>query len=175
MHRTLAAFALLALAACTPPAGHSTTAAPSAPTAESTVQAIYADAQHKMGSTEQTTIPMTDDLKSLVDRAEAAAQSRNEPFIEGDLALNCQDCGTLTNLVIGPQTGAEQEPARTGHTWVQATFKLNGDEDRRVLWDTVQTAQGWRVDNIVSEGFDLRHEAQAYLANPAPPAGDEAP
>ena len=172
MYRTLAAFALLALAACTPPSGSG--AAPAA-TAQSTVQAIYADAQHKIGSAEQATIPMTDDLKSLVDRAEAAAQARDEPFIAGDLALNCQDCGAISNLVIGPQTGAEQEPARSGHTWVQATFKLNGNEDRRVLWDAVETAQGWRIDNIVSEGFDLRHEAQAYLANPAPPAGDEAP
>lgn len=144
-------------------------------TAETTVQDIYADAQHKLGTAQQATIPMTDDLKSLVDRAEAQAQARNEPFIDGDLALNCQDCTSVTNLVVGPQTGPEQEHAAAGHTWVQATFKLNGDEDRRVLWDMVQTPHGWQADNIVSEGFDLRHEAQAYLASPTPPAGDEAP
>lgn len=173
MRCSLTALALLALAACSPMAN--TGGASSASTAESTVQAIYADAQAKLGTAAQATIPMTDDLKSLVDRAEAQAQAREEPFIDGDLALNCQDCGAVSNLVIGPQTGPEQEPARTGHTWVQATFKLNGDEDRRVLWDMVQTPHGWEADNIVSEGFDLRHEAQAYLASPAAPAGDRAP
>jgi len=172
MRHLVFAVALLALAACTPPSGFG--AAPAA-SAESVVQAIYADAQHKIGTAQQTTIPMTDDLKSLVDRAEAAAQSRNEPFIEGDLALNCQDCGAVSNLVIGPQTGAEQEHAVAGHTWLQATFTLNGDEQRRVLWDMVQTPQGWQADNIISEGFDLRHEAQVYLTAPPAPAGDEAP
>jgi hypothetical protein len=167
MRLALIAATLLALVACTPPAA--------TPTAQNAVEAIYADAQHKIGTAQQANIPMTDDLKSLVDRAEAAAQARDEPFIEGDLALNCQDCGTVSNLVIGPQTGAEQEHAATGHTWVQATFKLNGAEDRRVLWDMVETAQGWRADNIVSEGFDLRHEAQTYLAAPPAAPGDEAP
>jgi hypothetical protein len=169
MRRSLTAFALLALAACTPPA------ATHPDTAESAVQAIYANAQSHLGAPEQTNVQMSDDLKSLVDRAEAAAQARNEPFIEGDLALNCQDCTSVDHLVIGAQSGPEQEPAHAGHTWVQATFKLNGEQDRRVLWDMVQTPQGWRADNIISEGFDLRHEAEAYLANPTAPAGDEAP
>lgn len=174
MHRKLAALSFVLLAACTPPSSENSTS-PTTTTAEAAVHAIYADAQSKLGGAAQANIPMSDDLRSVVDRAEAAAQARNEPFIEGDLALNCQDCTSVSELAIGPQTGAQQEPARQGHTWVQATFKLNGNEDRRVLWDMIESPQGWRVDDIVSEGFDLRTEAQAYLDSPAPPAGDQAP
>lgn len=167
MKHIFATLAFAALMACTPPQA----AAPSASnSADAAVQAIYAQAQQNIGHaiTPIGAIPMTDDLKSLVDRADAAAAARQEPFIEGDLALNCQDCTSISDLVIGPQTGVEQEPAVAGHTWVQAKFKLNGDEDRTILWDMVETAQGWRVDNILTEGFNLRTESQSYLADPAP-------
>lgn len=160
MNRTLAALALLALAACTPPAASNG--------AEAAVLAIYATAQQNLGHpiAPAQQIPMSDDLRALIDRAAAQSAARGEPFIEGDLALNCQDCTSVTDLVVGPQTGAEQEPAQDGHTWVQATFKLNGAEDRRVLWDMIETPQGWRVDNVISEGSDLRNEAQSYLETP---------
>jgi hypothetical protein len=167
MKHSLAALAFAALAACTPPQAAAPAASSSAAAA---VQAIYAQAQQSIGHavTPISAIPMTDDLKSLVERAEAAAAARQEPFIEGDLALNCQDCTSVSDLVIGPQTGIEQEPAIPGHTWVQAKFKLNGNEDRTILWDMIETAQGWRVDNILTEGFNLRTESQSYLADPAP-------
>lgn len=157
MRASLGALALLALAACTPPSSG----------AHEVVREIYATAQENLGQqvTPMDDIPMTEDLRSLLDRAEAAADAREEPFIEGDLALNCQDCASLDGLVVGPQTGAEQEPAVEGHTWVQAVFRINGDEARRVLWDMVETDAGWRVDNIVADGHDLRAEAAAYLDN----------
>ena len=134
MKRILTALAFAALAACTPPANE-------AGGAKAAVEAIYATAQANIGHavTPMDQIPFTDDLKALLGRAEAAATQRGEPFIEGDIALNCQDCTSVSNLVIGPQTGAEQEPAVTGHTWVEAKFKLNTDEDRTVLWDMVET------------------------------------
>lgn len=174
MKRIAAALALAALAACTPPQGANQ---PAANSPEATVQAIYAVTQQNIGHamTPLSAIPMTDDLKSLLDRAEAAAARRQEPFIEGDLAANCQDCTAISDLVIGPQTGAEQEPAVAGHTWVQAKFKLNTDEERTILWDMVQTPQGWRVDNIVTDGFNLRTEAESYLAAPPASASDPAP
>lgn len=165
MKRTIAALALLALAACTPPAATNG--------AEAAVQAIYATAQQNLGRpvAPAQQIPMSDDLRALMDRAGAQSAARGEPFIEGDLALNCQDCTSVTDLVVGPQTGAEQEPPVAGHTWVQATFKLNGNEDRRMLWDMIETPAGWRVDNIISDGHDLRAEAQEYLD--APQEGDD--
>lgn len=165
MKRIFAALALAVLAACTPPSG--------AAGAKGVVESIYTTAQGNLGQavTPLDQIPFTDDLKSLLERAEAAAAQRQEPFIEGDLALNCQDCVAVSDLVIGPQTSAEQEPTIPGHTWVEAKFKLNGNEDRLVLWDMVRTPQGWRVDNVLTDGLNLRTEAQRYLSdtNPPPP------
>ncbi|WP_395646553.1 hypothetical protein [Terricaulis sp.] len=168
MKRVLAALAFAALAACTP--------APNtggADGAKAAVESVYATAQRNLGHvvTSFDEIPFTDDMKGLLARAEAAATQRGEPFIEGDVALNCQDCFTVTDLVIGPQTGPQREPAIDGHTWVEAKFKLNDDEERTVLWDMVETPQGWRVDNVLSDGLNLRTEAQSYLTdtNPPPP------
>lgn len=147
-----------ALAACTPPA----TDGP-----EGVIMDLYATVQQNIGqrSTPIDAIPMTDDLRSLVDQAEAAADARNEPFIGGDLAADCQDCTSLTDLVVGAQTHAEAVPPAPDHRMVEARFTLNGNEPRQVIYDMVETPQGWRVDNILSEGFNLRTEAQAYLQN----------
>jgi len=157
MKRLIAALSFVALAACTPPAGG----------AEGVVRDIYAAAQRDIGGASAPELPMSDDLKALIDRGEAAADARGEPFIEGDIALDCQDCTSISDLVIGPQTGAEQEPTRAGHQWVQASFKLNGNEDRTVLWDMVETPHGWRVDDIFTRGSSLRAEAQSYIDTPA--------
>lgn len=157
MKKVLAALAALLAAACTPPQTD----------AEATVRRIYDQVQQHIGrtTTPHSAIPMTDDLQALVERAEAVAAARNEPFLDGDLAADCQDCTSLTNLEIGPQEGPEAVPAADGHTMLEARFLLNGDQERAVLYDLVETAQGWRVDNILSEGFNLRVEAEAYLAD----------
>jgi hypothetical protein len=166
MKHWLGAFALLLIAACMPPQTG----------AEAVVREIYATAQQNIGTsvTPLSAIPMSEDLRALVERAEAAATARDEPFIEGDLAANCQDCQSLSDLEIGPQEGPEAIPADDGHVIIEARFKLNGTEDRAVLYDLVQTAEGWRVDNILAEGFNLRSEAAAFLvdaaAEPAEPA-----
>jgi len=165
MKRALAALALLSLAACAPP---QTTSG-----AQSTVEDIYDAVQQNIGRqiTPLDAIPMTEDLRALVDRAEAATVARGEPFIDGDLAANCQDCTSLSDLVIGPQTGPEPIPAAEGHEMVEARFVLNGNEPRSVLYDMIETPQGWRVDNILTDGFNLRAEAQSYLDE----AGNEPP
>lgn len=133
--------------------------------AEDAVLGIYEAVQQNIGQrvTPLEAIPMTDELRSLVERAEAAAEAREEPFIEGDIAANCQDCTSISNIVIGAQTGPEPIPATEGHRMVEARFTLNGSEPRAVLYDMVRTPDGWRVDNILAEGFDLRAEARAYL------------
>lgn len=166
MQRTLAALALFVIAACTPPQ--------SGP--EAVVREIYATAEQHIGRsvTPRSAIPMTDELSALLTRAEAAADARNEPFIEGDLVAACQDCISLSNLEIGDQAGPEPVPAQPGHTLVEARFTLNGEDQRAVIYDLVETAQGWRVDNILAEGFNLRTEAEAYLAE-APSIVEPAP
>lgn len=159
MKKVLIGFALLLTAACTPPETG----------AEATVRGIYDQVQQSIGrtTTPRSAIPMTDDLQALLERAEAAATARNEPFIDGDLAADCQDCTSLTNLEIGPQENPEAVPAADGHTIVEARFLLNGDQERAVLYDLIETPEGWRVDNILAEGFNLRVEAEAYLADSA--------
>lgn len=162
MKRLLVAALVAVAAGCAPP--HTETGA------AAVVRGIYDVTQQNIGHsvTPIDAIPMTDDLKTLVDEAQAAATARGEPFIEGDLAANCQDCTSLTNLTIGPQAGPEPVPAAQGHTLLEARFKLNGNEDRAVIYDLVETPQGWRVDNILAEGFNLRTEAQSYLSTDTP-------
>jgi len=172
MKKLIIAAAALSLAACAPPQSNTG--------AEDAVLELYAAVSENIGQriTPLESIPMTEDLRDLVTRAEAAADARGEPFIEGDIAANCQDCTSLTNLVIGAQTGPEPIPAPEGHRMVEARFTLNGTEPRAVLYDMVETADGWRVDNVLTEGFNLRDEAQSFLAatdadadvEPTPPA-----
>lgn len=155
----VATLALAALAACSPPSATSTattTAASPASGAEAIVRSIYDVAQQHIGKevTPLDAFHMSDDLKAVLDRAETVAQQREEPFIDGDLALDCQDCGPVSNLAIGPTTG----PSPQGHTFVQARFKMY-NEDHAIVYDMVQIGGAWRVDNILSAGFDLRKAA----------------
>jgi len=153
----LAIAVALMLAACAPPQSG----------AEATVRGIYDQVQQHIGRevTPREAIPMSDDLAALLERAEAAADARDEPFIDGDLAANCQDCQSLTGLEIGPQAGPEPVPAERGHTLLEARFVINGNEERAVIYDLIETPHGWRVDNILAEGFNLRAEAESYLAD----------
>lgn len=164
MKRLLLAALAFAVVACTPQ--------PDTSGADALVRDIYATVEEHIGRTitPLDAIPMTDDLASLVTRAQAAATARNEPFIEGDIAANCQDCTSIAGLEIGPQTSPEPVTAADGHVLVEARFTLNGNEPRAVLYDLVETPQGWRVDNILTEGFNLRTEAQSYLDDAAEPA-----
>ncbi len=163
----VAAFALVG-AACTPQ--------PDTSEAEGVIRDLYATVEEHIGrvSTPLDAIPMTDELASLTSRAQVAALARNEPFIEGDIAANCQDCTSISGLEVGPQTGPEPVPAAEGHVMLEARFTLNGNEPRAVLYDMVETPQGWRIDNILTDGFNLRTEAQSYLDDSAGPA-EEAP
>ena len=134
----------LILAACQPPA----------PGPEAAVQAIYAGTATRLAQGHLTTaadLPLTPDLASALDHAATVAQQRNEPFIDGDLAANCQDCRLLTDV-----RAVVTAPPANGHAVVEAHFKLDG-ADTVVIWDMAQTPQGWRADNIRSpDGYDLR-------------------
>lgn len=161
MKRFAASLTLIALAACTPQQ--------SATGPEAVVAAIYGPIVESKGasSTPIDTIPMTAELRDLVTRAEAAAAG-NEPVIDGDVAGNCQDCTGFANLKIGPT--ADDTSATADHQIIEANFSLFGDQTRTVYWDMVKKAEGWQVDNIMSEGFNLRSITNTVIAAAAEPA-----
>ncbi len=158
MRRTLA-LATFALAACTPQ--------PSATGPQAVVKAIYRtlETSHGDETTPLAAIPMTAELDALVKQAEARSGD-GAPVFDGDLAGNCQDCMDFSDLRIQTSTSA----APKGHAVVDASFKLFQNEPKRVQWDLVETPEGWRVDNIVSDGFDVRAIAREVIATAPAPA-----
>jgi hypothetical protein len=157
---------LLALAACTP--------ATPASGPEMVVQAIYkpmVDSKGEKGMPLDE-MPLSEELKTLVAKAEEAG--KGEPVFDGDFSGNCQDCTGFTDLKLERRKDTGLAAGRAG---VEATFKLFGKEPHSVTWDMIETPEGWRVDNILSEGIDLRKIAQDTVdqAAAAPnPANDEA-
>lgn len=143
MKRTIA-FALLALTACTP-----------APTPEpaATVERIYKDISESKGEkgTDISTIPMTEELAMKLQEAESAADG---PVIDWDIAGNCQDCTGFSDLKVGAAKTSMPETA--GHTMIEARFKFPSDGEKSLLWDMVKVGDAWKVDNIETEGFNLR-------------------
>lgn len=145
-------FIALALAAC----------APQYPSPAETVRTVYGVTQAHIGTalTPTTDIPMTDQLRADLARASLTADQRNEPFIEGDLVSGCQDCTSLTDLVLNETRGPQ-----AGRATVEARFKIDGATERVIIWDMVETPTGWRVDNLRSpDGYDLRGAIQQQLA-----------
>jgi len=159
MIRVLAAFAMLAMAACTPQP-------PSTP--EGVVAKIYetASAAIARGEAPYDYIPLSDSLAAAITEGQRLSNERNEPFIEGDLATGCQDCQTFTDLVINVTS-----PPANGQASVRATFNTDG-RPREMNFAMVETPQGWKVDNITSpEGYDLRASVALYTSEAAPAEG----
>jgi hypothetical protein len=161
--KRFAALPLLALAiACTPqPPTPETTAGMAGP--EAVVKAIYQTLETSKGeaTTPLSDIPMTAELDALIKQAEAAA-GNDGPVFDGDFAGNCQDCSDFSDLKIGMAATA----APRGRAIVNADFKLFQSEPKHVQWDLIETPEGWRVDNIVSDGFDVRAIAKELIATP---------
>jgi hypothetical protein len=159
MKRLIATALLTLAAACTP----------ATPGPEAVVLKIYQPLADSKG-TETTSLagmPLSEELAALVSRAEAAGAARDEPVFDGDFAGNCQDCAGFSDLRI---TAGPAGALAAGHKSVEASFKLYHDVSRTVTWDMVQTPDGWRVDNVVSDGIDLRRIAlEAIDAGPVPP------
>jgi hypothetical protein len=160
--KRFAVLPLLAFAfACTPQ--------PSAPTSEAIVKAIYRTLGTSKGqqTTPLSAIPMTAELDALIKQAEASAGD-GAPVFDGDLAGNCQDCTGFSDLRIQ----ASPTAAANGHALVDANFKLFQNEPKHVQWDLLETPEGWRIDNIVSDGFDVRAIAKEVIATPPAPVAD---
>lgn len=166
--RVSTVFALMCfvLAACNPA---QTTSAQQGP--EAMVMALYAAGQAKLARsqlTDASDIPMSADLERVFKAALDKAEANNEPFIDGDLIFNCQDCGQIGAVAV-----TVQSPPTNGKAVVQARFTVYG-EANTVLWDMVQTPQGWRVDNIRSpDGYDLRKAAEEEIDQQTASCSDE--
>jgi len=152
MIRTSAALAVLVLAACTPQL--------SGP--EATVNAIYKPLVDSKGATGTNVadMPLTMDLALKIQELETRAEDRVFDF---DVAGSCQDCTGFSDLKITVPTGPELAPL-DGHQYVEASFKFESGEKEAVFWDLVQVEGEWKVDNIFTEGFDLRLIVDEQLA-----------
>jgi hypothetical protein len=144
----------LVAAACNAP--QTATAQQTGP--DAVITAMYAAGSQKLAHNQSTgvsDVPMTDSLAQIVKSAADKARANDEPFIDGDVMFNCQDCGQIGAVAVTVAT-----PPAQGRAVVQAQFNVYG-EANTVLWDMVETPQGWRVDNIRSpDGYDLRKAAQ---------------
>lgn len=161
MKRTLV-LSLLALGACTP--------AP-APEPAATVERLYKTISESKGetSTDIAQIPLTEEVALMLQEVESTADG---PVIDGDIAANCQDCTGFSDLKVGaPQSPLPETP---GHTMVEARFKLFGDVQRAILWDMVKVGDAWKVDNIESEGFNLRAILDEHLGAQAAGRAEDA-
>ncbi len=161
MKRTIA-LALLALAACTP-----------APTPEpaATVERIYGNLASSKGATptDISAIPMTEELALKLQEVESTADGA---VIDWDVAGNCQDCTGFADLKVGaPQSPL---PETDGHTMIEARFKLFEGEQKAMLWDMVKVGEDWKVDNIETEGFNLRVVLDEQLGAQAAAASEDA-
>lgn len=147
------------LGACSPPPQQQAPAssAQRVQSPEAVVRSVYDAATARNAHqqpTDLTQLPLSDDLLRLVRQALEATQAGDEPFIDGDPVLDCQDCSPLSAITI-----ATTAPPANGHATVEARFTVAGSA-RVETWDMVETPQGWRADNIRSaDGYDLRKAA----------------
>lgn len=155
MKRTCAAVIALALSACSPQL--------TGP--EAAVTEIYKTLANSKGATGTglADIPLTLDLALKIQEIETRADGSVFDF---DLAGNCQDCTGFSNLKVSTPTDPSLA-ARDGHSFVEATFTIANAEQKAMFWDLVQADGAWQVDNIFTEGFDLRLIADEMLENQA--------
>jgi len=149
------------LAACSP--AQAPTQSAQGPNA--VVRAVY-DAAAQRNAQQQPTdinqLPLTDALMALVRQASDAAEANEEPFLDGDPVLDCQDCSPLSAITV-----TTPSPPANGRATVEARFTVAGDA-RVETWEMIETPQGWRADNIRGgDGYDLRKSATDEIASAA--------
>lgn len=133
--------------------------------AETTVIALYQPLVVSKGedSTPLTSIPMTPEFDALTKQA-ARAAGEDFPVFDFDPAGLCQDCSGFADLKVAPADANAVATAAEGHTLIQASFRIPPAPTRTVYWDLVETPAGWRVDNILAEGFSLRQITEDAVA-----------
>ncbi len=134
--------------------------------AEQTVIALYQPLITSKGeqSTPVASIPMTPELEELTRQA-VRASGEQLPVFDVDPAGLCQDCSGFADLKVAPAEANAIATAAEGHTLIQASFRIPPAPARTVYWDMVETPTGWRVDNILAEGFSLRQIAEDAVAS----------
>ena len=158
MRTTLIATLTALLAACSPARQQPVQSAQSP---EAVVRAVYDAATLRNAHDQPTTVddvPLSDSLRAAIRQAAAAADANDEPFIDGDIVLDCQDCSPLSTVTV-----ATTSPPANGRATVEARFTVAGGA-RVETWDMVETPQGWRADNIHSaSGYNLRQSAEEEI------------
>jgi len=149
------------LAACSP--AQAPTQSAQGP--DAVVRAVY-DAATQRNAQQQPTdinqLPLTDALLALVRQASDAAEANEEPFLDGDPVLDCQDCSPLSAITV-----TTTSPPANGRATVEARFTVAGDA-RVETWEMVETPQGWRADNIRGgDGYNLRTSAEQEIHDAA--------
>lgn len=155
LHRRIILIAALALAACTPPQQAKQEDAPIPDPAE-TIRPLY---ERYMTDPAVTTFPTLEEQapwsasmrQALVDMM-ARSQTANEPILDADPFVLAQD------WQISAVAVSTDAVVANSHAVVRSRF-VNIDQPREVLFDMIWEEGAWRVDNIRSDGFDLREVA----------------
>jgi hypothetical protein len=166
MHRrALLTAGVAMLAACSrqAPSEAPDTAGPAAPDPAGVIRPLYdrymtpnaefPDFQHQA--------PWSTDLWAQLSDMSARSEALNEPILDFDPLISAQDY-QLSNLNVVTEAVSENS-----HAVVRASFDNIGSH-QEVVYVLVWEGGGWRVNNIRSEGWDLRQIAAAPNADAIP-------
>jgi hypothetical protein len=159
--KMVAVAAALALAAC----GQSAVSGP-----EATVETLYAPyvASNDTPPPDLASLPLTAELKAVIDKAGVYSEMLNEPVIDYDPIVGAQDW-QISDVSVARE-GAPREDGAD----VVATFK-NGGEPKRVLFLMRRVDGDWRIDDIGEGADSLRAIVSAALQPIGEPSAMEAP
>lgn len=110
----------------------------------------------------QEQAPWSNSLRGLLAAMVQRSQQINEPILDFDPLINAQDY-QLSNLSV-----ANEAIADGSHAVVRVTF-INATTPTDIVYDLIWEDDGWKVDNIRGEGWDLRQIVAAPGANAASP------
>jgi hypothetical protein len=79
----------------------------------------------------------------------ARSRAANEPILDFDPFIDAQDY-EITGVTVATEALVERSSAV-----VRAQF-VNLGQDKEVLYDLIWEADGWRVDNMRGQTWDLR-------------------
>ena len=107
----------------------------------------------------QDQAPWSGELWSQLEAMNRRSEAANEPILDFDPLIGAQDY-QLSNLNVTTDGVVAQS-----HAVVRASFDNLG-QHTEILYDMVWANDGWRVDNIRGDGWDLRQIAAAPAGSP---------